>query len=246
MAGRTVLELVEGPSWPTVSADGPLPISDALKIARPIADAVEAAHERGIVHRDLKPANIKADADGRVKVLDFGLAAKAAGCSARHVDVGSDHHACDSPRLHPRNPTYMSPEQARGQQVDKRSDIWAYGCVLYEMLTGRCAFSGETASDTIAAILTATPNWDLLPASTSPELRRLLGRCLEKDWAQRLRDIGEARVELDVIERAAGCSRRPAPPPTAGQPSDRTESVAVVAGTTLSIPITSATASPKH
>ena len=126
-------------------------------------------------------------------------------------------------------PPYMSPEQARGQQVDKRSDIWSYGCVLYEMLTGRCAFSGETASDTIAAILTATPNWDLLPASTSPELRRLLGRCLEKDRTQRLRDIGEARVELDVIERAAGGSapassaadRRPAVGPN--------ESVAVVA-----------------
>jgi serine/threonine protein kinase len=123
----------------------------------------------------------------------------------------------------------MSPEQARGQQVDKRSDIWSYGCVLYEMLTGRCAFSGETASDTIAAILTATPDWDLLPAATSPQLRRLLERCLEKDRTQRLRDIGEARVELDAIERAASGSplassainRRPA--------VGANESVAVVA-----------------
>ena len=226
-----VLELVEGPTLADRLADGPLPISDALKIARLIANAVEAAHERGIVHRDLKPANIKADADGKVKVLDFGLAADAAGLFGQLNRSTSAQITMPATRegFILGTPPYMSPEQARGQQVDKRSDIWSYGCVLYEMLTGRCAFSGETASDTIAAILTATPNWDLLPASTSPELRRLLGRCLEKDRTQRLRDIGEARVELDVIERAVGGSasassaadRRPAVGPN--------ESVAVVA-----------------
>jgi TolB-like protein/tetratricopeptide (TPR) repeat protein len=225
-----VLELVEGPTLADRLADGPLPISDALKIARLIARAVEAAHERGIVHRDLKPANIKADADGRVKVLDFGLAADAG-------FVGQLNRSTSAQITMPATragfilgtPPYMSPEQARGQQVDKRSDIWSYGCVLYEMLTGHCAFSGETASDTIAAILIATPNWDLLPASTSPELRHLLGRCLEKDRSQRLRDIGEARVDLDVIEPAArgsasvssAAGRRPAVGPN--------ESVAVVA-----------------
>jgi len=225
-----VLELVEGPTLADRLADGRLPISDALKIARRIARAVEAAHERGIVHRDLKPANIKADADGRVKVLDFGLAADAG-------FVGQLNRSTSAQITTPATragfilgtPPYMSPEQARGQQVDKRSDIWSYGCVLYEMLTGHCAFSGETASDTIAAILIATPNWDLLPASTSPELRRLLGRCLEKDRSQRLRDIGEARVELDVIEPAArgsasvssAADRRPA--------VGANESVAVVA-----------------
>ena len=225
-----VLELVEGPTLADRLADGPLPISDALTIARQIAHAVEAAHERGIVHRDLKPANIKADADGRVKVLDFGLAAEAGvfGQLNRSTSAQITMPATREGFIFG-TPPYMSPEQVRGQQVDKRSDIWSYGCVLYEMLTGRYAFSGETASDTIAAILTATPNWDLLPASTSPELRRLLGRCLEKDRTQRLRDMGKARAELDVIERTAGGS---APASSAGLRAPAVgpnESVAVVA-----------------
>jgi tetratricopeptide (TPR) repeat protein/TolB-like protein len=193
-----VLELVEGPTLADRLADRPLPIPDALDIALKVAHALEAAHERGIVHRDLKPANIKANLDGTVKVLDFGLAAE--------VGLASALNRTESTQVtnaHTREgfilgtPPYMSPEQARGQDVDKRSDVWSYGCVLYEMLTGRRAFSGETASDTIAAILTAVPDWEALPPSTSPDFRRLLRRCLEKDRKLRLRDIGEARVELE-------------------------------------------------
>ena len=193
-----VLELVEGPTLADRLADGPLPISDALEIAQHVAHALEAAHERGIVHRDLKPANVKATLNGTVKVLDFGLAAD--------VGVAGDLNESASTTVtiaHTREgfilgtPPYMSPEQVRGHDVDKRTDIWSYGCVLYEMLTGRRAFVGETASDTIAAILTTIPNWDALPSSTPADVHRLLRRCLEKDRKLRLRDIGEARVELD-------------------------------------------------
>jgi eukaryotic-like serine/threonine-protein kinase len=193
-----VLELVEGPTLADRLADRPLPIPDALDIALKVAHALEAAHERGIVHRDLKPANIKANLDGTVKVLDFGLAAEVGLAGALNRPESTQvttAHTREGFILG--TPPYMSPEQARGQDVDKRSDIWSYGCVLYEMLTGRRAFSGETASDTIAAILTAVPNWEALPPSASPDFRRLLRRCLEKDRKLRLRDIGEARVELE-------------------------------------------------
>jgi serine/threonine protein kinase len=193
-----VLELVEGPTLADRLADGPLPIPNVLDIALLVAHALEAAHERGIVHRDLKPANIKANLAGTVKVLDFGLAAEVGAAGTFDGEASTQ-----VTKVHTREgfilgtPPYMSPEQARGLDVDKRSDIWSYGCVLYEMLTGRRAFSGETVSDTIAAILTTLPNWDLLPPSTSADFRRLLRRCLEKDRELRLRDIGEARVELE-------------------------------------------------
>ena len=193
-----VLELVEGPTLADRLADGLLLIPDALDIALKVAHALEAAHERGIVHRDLKPANIKANLDGTVKVLDFGLAAEVglAGTLNRPASIQvTNVHTREGSILG--TPPYMSPEQARGRDVDKRSDVWSYGCVLYEMLTGRRVFSGETASDIIAAILTTVPNWDALPTSTSPDFRRLLRRCLEKDRNMRLRDIGEARVELE-------------------------------------------------
>ena len=181
------------------SSDPAIPIGEAMSIARQIADALDAAHERGIVHRDLKPANIKITPEGTVKVLDFGLAKAVSG-------EGSSPDLTHSPTITVAGTrdgvilgtaAYMSPEQARGKPVDKRTDVWAFGCVLYEMLTGRAAFDGETVSDTIVAILDRQPDWSALPATTPPGIRRLLQRCLEKDVKSRLRDIGDARVELD-------------------------------------------------
>jgi hypothetical protein len=182
---------------------GPLPPDDLLPIARQIIDALEEAHERGIVHRDLKPANIKMTPEGKVKVLDFGLAKALVGDPIDEV-------ASNSPTLAATALTrgaillgtaaYMSPEQARGKPVDKRSDIFAFGAVLYELLVGKQAFGGETISDSLAAILKNEPDRSLLPAATPPNLRRLLDRCLEKDPKRRLRDIGEGRILLDQAE----------------------------------------------
>ena len=197
-----VLELVEGETLaeriarpgraPGSDAPG-LSVSEALTIARQIADALEAAHEKGIVHRDLKPANIKITPDGAVKVLDFGLAKVATPDS-----VGSDPSHSRAGAVFG-TAAYMSPEQARGHNVDKRADIWAFGCVLFEMLTGRVAFAGDTASDTIAKILEREPDWSALPSATPVAIRRLLFRCLAKDAKQRLRDVGDVRIEIDAI-----------------------------------------------
>ena len=200
-----VLELVPGQGLDTRIAGGPLPIAEACAIARQIVDALDAAHERGIVHRDLKPANIRLTPDGVTKVLDFGL--------AKTVDGDALGH--DSTVLGPTQSgvvlgtaPYMSPEQARGIPVDRRTDIWAFGCVLYEMLTGRRAFAGATASDTVAAILERQPDWTALPAAAPAPLRRLLARCLEKDPKRRLRDIADARddlaAEVSAIAAATG------------------------------------------
>src|SRR5438876_1800113 len=191
-----VMEYIEGPTLA-----GPMPLAEALPIARQIAEALEAAHEKGIIHRDLKPANIKLTADGKVKVLDFGLA-KAFDNDTRNPS--SD--PANSPTLTISatragmilgTAGYMSPEQARGTPVDKRADIWAYGVVLYEMLTGREMFSGETVSDALAAVLKTDVDWSALPAGTPGPIRRLLRRCLERDRKKRLRDIGDAIVEID-------------------------------------------------
>jgi eukaryotic-like serine/threonine-protein kinase len=200
-ARALVMELVEGPTLAERIAKGAIPIDEALPIARQIAEALDAAHERGIIHRDLKPANIKITSDGVVKVLDFGLA-KAGDSDTRGPDL------TQSPTLtvaHTREglllgtPAYMSPEQTRGKTVDKRADIWAFGCVLYEMLTARRPFTGETASDMVAVILTREPEWRALPETTPVGVRRLLQRCLEKDPKRRLRDIGDARIDLDTL-----------------------------------------------
>ncbi len=198
-----VMELVPGESL-----KGPLPLETALSYAKQIADALEAAHEKGIVHRDLKPANIMVTPEGVVKVLDFGLAA---------VAQSSDpSNPANSPTL-TISPTragmilgtaaYMSPEQARGKGVDKRADIWAFGVVLYEMLTGKRLFEGETISDTLAAVLKTDPDLTHVPA----QAQRLLRRCLEKDPRKRLRDIGDARIEID--ELVAGRDSEPPPLP---------------------------------
>ena len=203
-APALVMELVEGDDLAQRLARGPVPLDEALPIARQIAEALEAAHEAGIVHRDLKPANIKVRPDGTVKVLDFGLA-KALEQGSGIRDQGSGRVA-ESPTITSPAVTmhgvilgtaaYMSPEQAKGKAVDRRADIWAFGCVLYEMLTARCAFDGEDITDTIAAVVTKEPDWSRLPASTPPSVERLLRRCLEKQSANRLPHIGVARLEL--------------------------------------------------
>jgi len=199
-----VLELVEGEDLAARLSRGPMAVEEVVEVALQIAEALEAAHEQGIIHRDLKPANIVLGPEGRAKVLDFGLA------KALDTDAGaSSHDLSHSPTVMASSPTvagvilgtaaYMSPEQARGKVVDKRADVFAFGAVMWEMLTGRQLFSGETVSDTLAAVLRATPDFDELPAATPAVLRRLLGRCLEKDARRRLRDIGEARIALDDI-----------------------------------------------
>jgi Tol biopolymer transport system component len=198
-----ILELVEGPTLAEQLQRGPVPVAEALPIAHQIADAVEAAHEQGIVHRDLKPGNIKVKPDGTVKVLDFGLAKAAAAESLgadflRQPSTGPTREGLILGTVN-----YMSPEQARGHTVDKRTDIWAFGCVLYEILTGRAAFAGETISETIAAILERDPDLSKLPATTSPGVRRVLQRCLAKDPKRRLRDIGDAHADLDDAPTAA-------------------------------------------
>jgi Tol biopolymer transport system component len=227
-----VMELVEGEDLSTIiarpagaSAPG-IPLAESLSIAKQIVEALDTAHEQGIVHRDLKPANIKVRADGTVKVLDFGL--------AKALDPGSK-----DPGLHPRegsadaanSPTltargtqwgmiigtaaYMAPEQARGRAVDKRADIWAFGVVLYEMLSGARLFTGDTVSDILAAVLTREPDWTALPAATPPALVRLLRRCLERDPKKRLHDIADARFDLDdaVLTGGGGPGRQTAAGP---------------------------------
>jgi len=213
-----IMELVEGEDLSAIIARGAIPLSDMLPIARQIADALEAAHEQGIVHRDLKPANVKVRPDGTVKVLDFGLAKAMdpAGASAAG-------NASNSPTLTARatqmgmiigTAAYMSPEQAKGKAVDRRADIWAFGVVLYEMLTGRRAFEGEDISTTLAAVLMREPDWTALPANTPPALVTLIQRCLERDPKQRLRDIGEARLLLSNPQTMSGRPAEAAAPVT--------------------------------
>jgi Tol biopolymer transport system component len=200
-----VMELVAGDTVADkLTGSRGLPVAEVLLVAHQIINALETAHERGIVHRDLKPANIKITPDGVVKVLDFGLAkadAETATSDLSHSPTITADHTKDGVILG--TAAYMSPEQARGRAVDKRTDIWAFGCVLYEMLTGRCAFQRETVSDTIAAILQNEPDWGQLPATTPASWRRLLQRCLQKDVRVRLRDIGDARYDLDAPSEAA-------------------------------------------
>jgi len=200
-----VLELVEGETLADRIARGPVPLADALPIARQIAEALEAAHEKGIIHRDLKPANIKITPAGVVKVLDFGLAKAVADVTGADVSrsptvtVGGTR---DGVILG--TPAYMSPEQARGQAVDKRTDIWAFGCVVYEMLSGQAAFGGATVSDVIVSVLERDPAWNALPATVPPGVHRLLRHCLEKDPVRRLRDAGDVRIEIEDLAVRAG------------------------------------------
>src|SRR4051812_9898827 len=190
-----VMEFVDGDDLAQRIARGAIPIDDALPIARQIAEAVEAAHEHGIIHRDLKPANIKVRTDGVVKVLDFGLAKAVEDGQGNLSGAGAlmSSPTITSPAMTMRGvilgtAAYMSPEQARGKPADKRSDVWAYGCVLYEMLTGSRAFDGEEVSDTLAAVLRAEPDWSRLPPDTPAAIRKLLRGCLQKDRRERVPD----------------------------------------------------------
>ena len=197
------MELVEGDDLSQRIARGAIPLDEALPIAKQIAEALEAAHEQGIIHRDLKPANIKVTPDGTVKVLDFGLAKLAdVEATAGHAEVTASP-TITSPAMMTGvgvilgTAAYMAPEQAKGRPADKRSDVWAFGCVLYEMLTGARAFAGDDVSDTLAAVLRAEPDWRTLPPETPASIRRLLRRCLEKDRKRRLSDAAGARLEID-------------------------------------------------
>ncbi|HEY3123523.1 MAG TPA: protein kinase, partial [Thermoanaerobaculia bacterium] len=220
-APALVMELVEGPTLQDRIAQGPIPLEEALPIAREITEGLEYAHERGIIHRDLKPANVKLTGDGKVKILDFGLAKAldpVAGASSPDVTRSPTITAAATQAgVILGTAAYMSPEQARGKPADKRSDIWAFGCVLWEMLTGKRLFHGETVSDTLAAVLRADIDWETLPAGTPPAIRRLLERCLERDPKRRLRDVGEARIAVEEApasligiraETAAGIASR--------------------------------------
>src|SRR5262252_3819856 len=188
-----VLELADGESLDKRIARGALPVDEALVIARQIAEALEAAHEKGIIHRDLKPANVAVTHDGQVKVLDFGLA-KGVETTGGSLDV-TNSPTITSPAMMTGVGTilgtaaYMSPEQAKGRAADKRSDIWAFGCVCYEMLTGRRAFDGEDVSDTMAAVLRAEPDWNRLPVNVPDHIRLLLQRWCEKDRGKRVSDM---------------------------------------------------------
>jgi serine/threonine protein kinase len=194
-----VMELVEGATLADRLREGALPVEEALTIGRQIAEALESAHERGIIHRDLKPANVKVTPDGTVKVLDFGLAKAMAG-DATGTDIA---HSPTITAQHTRpgvvlgTAAYMSPEQARGKSVDKRTDIWSFGIVLYECLAGTRPFEGETGTDLVAKILEREPDWSSLPPETPPIVQLLLRRCLAKDRNKRLHDIADARIDLE-------------------------------------------------
>src|SRR5262247_1839987 len=215
-----VMELVEGPTLADRIAEGPIPVDEALPIARQIAEALEAAHEQGIIHRDLKPSNIKLRPDGTVKVLDFGLAKalEPGGATGRDASFSP---TITSPAMMTGvgvllgTAAYMSPEQAKGKPADKRSDVWAFGCVFYEMLVGRRPFGGNDITETIAAVVKEEPEWTALPAGVSPTLRVYLRRCLHKNPKDRVGDIRDVRLAL------AGAFDVPAPV-TATEPSHLT------------------------
>jgi serine/threonine-protein kinase len=209
-----VMELVEGPTLADRLGQGPLPVNDALAIAKQIAEALEAAHQKAIIHRDLKPANIKVREDGTVKVLDFGLAKALE--AAPHPHDTSRSPTITSPALTRLGvilgtAAYMSPEQAKGRAADKRSDMWAFGCVLYEMLTGTRAFRGDDVSDTLAAVLRDEPDWTALPQETPAPIRRLLRHCLAKDSKARIGDASTARIEITDAQSEPETARQLVP-----------------------------------
>jgi serine/threonine-protein kinase len=200
-----VLELIPGQSLAETLKAGPLPVEEALDVCRQVAEGLEAAHDAGVIHRDLKPGNVRVTPDGKAKVLDFGLAKELGGEGAGSVPGGSATDLSHSPTVAAGTQAgvilgtapYMSPEQARGKKLDKRTDIWSFGCLLYECLTGRMAFTGETVPDIFSAILQGDPDWTALPERTPPRVRELMERCLEKSPRNRLRDIGDARIEIE-------------------------------------------------
>ena len=230
-----VMEFVEGDDLAQRLARGPMPVADVIRVARQIAQALDAAHERGIIHRDLKPANIKVRDDGAVKVLDFGLAkaVEPAGGSASHDQMNSPTITSPATQIGTILGTaaYMAPEQAKGKPVDKRADIWAFGCVVYEMLTAKRAFAGSDVSETLASVLARDVDWSALPADTPPSLRALMRACLQKDRRDRLRDLGDAWLHADAADAAVAPAqaRRPAVIPWA------VSAVALVAAAMLGV-----------
>jgi eukaryotic-like serine/threonine-protein kinase len=227
-----VLELIEGPTLAERIAPGPIPLDETLAIARQIADALQSAHDNGVIHRDLKPANIKVRRDGTVKVLDFGLAkltGQLAGTDGPRLS-NSPTMVSSMPGLLLGTAAYMSPEQAKGQEADRRSDVWAFGCVLFEMLTGRAAFAGHSSTEVFANVLKTDPDWSRLPADTPAAIRRLLRRCLEKDDKRRVWDIADARLELDEAREE---SLAPRPSATRPHRAERLAWGSAVAGLAL-------------
>ena len=237
------MELVDGPTLADRLMRGPLPLDEAVPIAKQIAEALEAAHEQGIIHRDLKPANIKVRADGTVKVLDFGLAKALeadSGIPQPEADNVSKSPTVTSPALTLRGvilgtAAYMSPEQVKGRAVDRRSDIWAFGCVLFEVLTGRRAFNGDDVPDTMVAVLSKEPDWHALPAAAAP-VCPLIFRCLKRDPKQRLQAIGDARIQLDELTSGTAEWRMDAAAKPAAPGISRL--VAVAAGTAVLVALT--------
>src|SRR5262245_7869201 len=216
-AHALVLELVDGPTLADRIADGPIPLNEALPIAKQIADALEGAHDQGIIHRDLKPANIKVRTDGTVKVLDFGLAKALDPATSSNASVTMSP-TLTSPALMTGmgvmlgTAAYMAPEQAKGRPVDKRSDIWAFGCVLYEMLTGSRPFEAEDIAETLAFVLTKEPDWTKLPPQVPAGVSAVLRRCLVKDRRHRIGDIAAVKFAFDE-SASLSSSERAAPPP---------------------------------
>ncbi len=206
------MELVEGEDLAARLKRGPIPVDEALGLARQVAEALEGAHEKGIVHRDLKPANVKVTPDGKVKVLDFGLAKAFAGDAASGSSAGLSQsptlaHTSTQAGVILGTAAYMSPEQARGRAVDKRADIWGFGVLLFEMLSARRPFGGETVSEILAGVIKDEPGWEALPASLPPAVAGVLRRCLVKDPARRLHDIADARLLLEDAERTPATPR---------------------------------------
>ncbi len=227
-----VMELVEGPTLADRIAEGPIPVDDALAVAKQIAEALEAAHEQGIIHRDLKPANIKVRPDGTVKVLDFGLS-KAVESKGTLSPGLSQSPTITTPAMTQAGlilgtAAYMSPEQANGKPADKRSDIWAFGCVLYEMVTGRRAFPGDELSETLAFVLAREPDWDLVPDGLSPAVLTYLRRCLDKKPKQRIHDIADVRLALEGAFESSLTARSTMPTQREGRAWQRTGVVALL------------------
>ena len=208
-----VLELVEGSTLSERIAEGPIPLSEALAIAKQIAEALEAAHEVGIIHRDVKPANVIVKQDGHVKVLDFGLAkALEGGADGEEMETSPTlSFAATRAGVILGTASYMSPEQARGHKADRRSDIWSFGVVLFEMLAGKRLFTGDTPSDVLAQVLTTEPDWDGLSRDVPPSVRKLLQRCLTRERKSRLQAIGEARIAIEEYLTDPDSARRPEP-----------------------------------
>ena len=230
-----VMELVDGEDLAQRIARGPMAIDEALPIARQIAEALEAAHETGIIHRDLKPANIKVRHDGIVKVLDFGLAKALEPTSVTAADA-TVSPAITSPALMTGigmllgTAAYMSPEQAKGKAADKRADVWAFGCVLYEMLSGQRAFDGDDATDVLGAVVRLEPAWAALPDDLPPALRTLIQRCLVKDRLKRLSEIATAKFVLNELANLSAPSSAPSSTSKAVVPHSRWRRVLPVAG----------------